>query len=52
MDVMFRVSCAADSSKAMYRHFCPPRQMLSANAAARLVLPVPALPDTRMLLPR
>ena len=52
MEPMLRMICSGDSSNEKYRHRSPRRQRLSAKAAARLVLPVPAVPEIRMLLPR
>ena len=52
MERMLRSSWDSDSSKAKYRQRSPRRQQASAKLAARLVLPVPAVPDNRTLLPR
>ena len=49
MDRMLRTNCPADSSKAMYKTRSPRRQAASTKWAARLVLPVPAVPETRTL---
>ena len=49
---MLRTIWSGDSSKAKYRQRSPRRQAASAKWAARLVLPVPAVPETRTLLPR
>ncbi|MNY53378.1 hypothetical protein D3C86_1891290 [compost metagenome] len=48
---MFLMICFGDSSKAKKRHFSPRSQAALANVAAILVLPVPAVPETKMLLP-
>src|SRR5205823_2594663 len=47
IDRMFRVIWLADSSKAKYRQRSPRRHAASASWAARVDLPVPAVPDTR-----
>ena len=52
MDRMLRINCPSDSSKAMYKTRSSRRQAASANWAATLVLPVPAVPETRTLVPR
>ncbi len=49
---MFRCSCAADSSNAKNRQRSPRPQALAANWDARLVLPVPAVPERSTLVPR
>ena len=49
---MLRTSCAGDSSKAKYRQRSPRAQAALAKCAARLVLPVPAVPETSTELPR
>ena len=41
-----------DSSKAKYAARSPRRQAASAKCAAKLLLPVPAVPETSTLLPR
>lgn len=52
MERMLRTSWPSDSSKAKYRQCSPRRQVASAKCAARLVLPVPAVPVMSTLLPR
>src|SRR3954463_4872090 len=52
IDFMFRMICSCDSSKAKKRHFSFLLQDASANEAAMLVFPVPAVPETSMLEPR
>ena len=52
MERMLRMSCAGDSSKAKYMHFSPRLQAACTRYAAMLVLPVPDVPETRMVLPR
>ena len=42
---------ARDSSNVKNRQRSPSRQARPAKMAARLVLPVPAVPETRTLLP-
>ena len=51
MDFMLRRICCGDSSKAKYMHFALRMQVAFAKEAAMLVLPVPAVPETKMLLP-
>ena len=45
------MSWPGDSSYDKNRHRSPRLQVCTAKAAARLVLPVPAVPDTRIVLP-
>ena len=52
MERMFRAKGSRASSNAKYRLRSPLRQAASTKCAARLVLPVPAVPDTSTLLPR
>jgi len=52
MERMLRMIWAGDSSKEQYRALPPWRQTRSRKAVARLVFPVPAVPETKMLLPR
>ena len=49
---MLRMIWLGDSSNAKYRQRSPRRQAASTKCAARLVLPVPAVPETSTLLPR
>ena len=50
---MLRTIWLGDSSKAKYRHaLAAARTAASAKWAARLLLPVPAVPETSTLLPR
>ena len=51
MDAMSRTICPGDSSEDQYRHRPPRSQTLFAKAEAMLVLPEPAVPESRMLLP-
>ena len=52
MERMLRWICEADSSNAKYRQRFPSRQAARTIAAAQLVLPDPAVPDTRLVVPR
>jgi len=52
MEDMFRMIWLGDSSKAKYRQRSPRRQAAAAKVADKLVLPVPAVPETRTVLPR
>jgi hypothetical protein len=48
---MLRMICRGDSSKAKYKQRSPRRQAASTRCAAMLVLPVPEVPEIKMLLP-
>lgn len=50
-DAMLRTISASDSSKAKYSARSPRRQVASQNCAARVDLPVPAVPLTSTVLP-
>ena len=52
IEPMLRTIWLGDSSKAKYSTRSPRPQAATANDAARLVLPVPAVPATSTLLPR
>ena len=52
MERMLRMIWLGDSSKANQRHRSPRAADAWAKCAARLVLPVPAVPVTSTLLPR
>ena len=51
MEPMLRTSWADDSSKAKNRQRSPFSQAARARWAATLVLPVPAEPEQRMVVP-
>src|SRR5689334_4599643 len=51
MERILRTICCGDSSKARNKQVLPLLQAAFAKEAAILVLPVPAVPDTRMLPP-
>src|SRR4051812_44208130 len=48
---MLRITCCGDSSKAKYRQRSFRLHASYAKLAAILVFPVPAVPETRILLP-
>src|ERR1035438_9184473 len=51
MELMFCMSCPEDSSYDKKRHRSPRLHLSIANAAARLVFPVPAVPEASTVLP-
>ena len=52
MDFMFLIIWFGASSNAMKRHRSPLWHVAFAKLAAMLVLPVPAVPETSIVLPR